>query len=316
MMSNRELQIINKFFLPLAKNKESFGLSTDAALLNNNLVVSSDMMIEGTHFKKNHDPEKLAQKLLRINLSDLAAMGSKPYGYILNLAIPNTSEYWLKKFSDGLLKDSKKFKLKLFGGDICKAPKIFLGLTIFGKKTKKLHTSASACDKSDIFVSGNLGDAAIGYNILYDFKKIKCKEYDKKYFYDKYFLPDPKINIGFKLLGKVDFCTDISDGIYSELSKVSDKSNLEAVIFLDKIPLSLNLKRTLKTNDFNKIFNIILGGGEDYQLLFSAKGKESENLQKVSGFHKVGYFRRGSGVKVMKNKLEKYSQKIKIFSHF
>ena len=62
---------------------------------------------------------------------------------------------------------------------------ITLGLTIFGKKTKKLHTSASACDKSDIFVSGNLGDAAIGYNILYDFKKIKCKEYDKKYFYDK-----------------------------------------------------------------------------------------------------------------------------------
>ena len=316
MMSNRELQIINKFFLPLAKNKESFGLSTDAALLNNNLVVSSDMMIEGTHFKKNHDPEKLAQKLLRINLSDLAAMGSKPYGYILNLAIPNTSDYWLKKFSDGLLKDSKKFKLKLFGGDICNAPKISLGLTIFGKKIKKLHTSASACDKSDIFVSGNLGDAAIGYNILYDFKKIKCNEYDKKYFYDRYFLPDPKINIGFKLLGKVDFCTDISDGIYSEISKVSDKSNLEAVIFLDKIPLSLNLKRTLKTNNFNKIFNIILGGGEDYQLLFSAKGKQSENLKKVNGFHKVGYFRRGKGVKVMKNKLEKYSQKIEIFSHF
>ena len=67
-MSNRELQIINKFFLPLAKNKESFGLSRDAALLNNKLVVSSDMMIEGTHFKKNHDPYKLAQKLLRINL--------------------------------------------------------------------------------------------------------------------------------------------------------------------------------------------------------------------------------------------------------
>ena len=81
------------------------------------------------------------------------------------------------------------------------------------------------------------------------------------------------------MLGKVEFCTDISDGIYSELCKISDKSNLEAVIFLDKIPLSSNLKRTLKANNFKKIYNIVLGGGEDYQLLFSAKGKDSENLQ-------------------------------------
>ena len=315
-MNSREQQIINKFFLPLAKNKESFCLSTDAALLNDNLVVSSDMMVEGTHFKKNHDPEKLAQKLLRINLSDLAAMGSKPYGYILNLAIPTCSDNWLRKFSNGLQKDSKKFKLKLFGGDVSSSPRIFLGLTIFGKKIKKLHTSAFANNRSDIFVSGNLGDAAVGYNILYNFKKIKCTEDDKNYFYDKFFLPDPKINVGFKLLGKVDFCTDISDGIYSELSQISDNSNLEAVLFLDQIPLSPNLKRILKTNNFKKIVNIILGGGEDYQLLFSAKGKKSENLQAASDCHKIGYFRSGKGVKVMKNKSETYVHKIESFSHF
>ena len=315
-MKDRESQIINKFFLPLAKNKESFGLSTDAALLSNNLVVSSDMMIEGTHFKKNHDPEKLAQKLLRINLSDLAAMGSKPYGYILNLAIPTSSDDWLKKFSNGLNKDSKKFKLKLFGGDISHSSKTFLGLTIFGKKINKLHTCAFADYKSDIFVTGNLGDAAVGYNILYDLMKIKCSESDKEYFYDKFFLPEPKINIGTKLLGKVGFCTDISDGIYSELLKISHKSNLEAVIFLDQIPLSTNLKRTLKTNNFEKIFNIILGGGEDYELLFSAKGRESKNLQEISSYHKIGYFKRGRGVKLMKNKSETYLQKIESFSHF
>lgn len=315
-MKDRESQIINKFFLPLAKNRESFGLSSDAALLSNNLVVSSDMMVEGTHFKKNHDPEKLAQKLLRINLSDLAAMGSKPYGYILNLAIPTSSDNWLKKFSNGLDKDSEKFKLKLFGGDISYSSKIFLGLTIFGKKINKLHTCAYANYNSDIFVSGNLGDAAVGYNILYDLKKIKCNVTDKKYFYDKFFLPEPKIDIGIKLLGKVDFCTDISDGIYSELYKISDKSNLEAVIYLDKIPLSSNLKRILEANNFRKMFNIILGGGEDYQLLFSAKGKKSENLQGTRIYHKIGYFRRGKGVKIMKNKSESYLEKIESYSHF
>ena len=117
-------------------------------------------------------------------------------------------------------------------------------------------------------------------------------------------------------MGKVDFCTDISDVIYSELYKISDKSNLEAVIYLDKIPLSSNLKRILEANNFRKMFNIILGGGEDYQLLFSAKGKKSENLQGTRIYHKIGYFRRGKGVKIMKNKSESYLEKIERYSHF
>ena len=87
-MNDHELNAIKKFFLPLAQNRESLKLSTDGALINKDIVVSSDMMIEGTHFKNSDDPKKLAQKLIRINLSDLAAMGSLPYGYILNLAVP------------------------------------------------------------------------------------------------------------------------------------------------------------------------------------------------------------------------------------
>ena len=92
------------------------------------------MMIENVHFKKNHNPKKLAQKLLRVNLSDLAAMGSKPFGYTLNVAIPKTNKTWLKQFSEGLKIDSKKFRIKLFGGDLSRSEKICLSVTIFGKR--------------------------------------------------------------------------------------------------------------------------------------------------------------------------------------
>ena len=96
-----------------------------------------------------------------------------------------------------------------------------------------------------------------------------------------------KLKQWIELLGKVDFCTDISDGIYSELSRVSERSNLESVIFLDQIPLSSRLIWILKNNNFDKIYNIILGGGEDYQLLFSSKSLESKKLQNQKDFTKL-----------------------------
>ena len=261
-MNDHELNAIKKFFLPLAQNRESLKLSTDGALINKDIVVSSDMMIEGTHFKNSDDPKKLAQKLIRINLSDLAAMGSLPYGYILNLAVPKICDKWLKAFSAGLSVDSKKYKIKLFGGDLVRSSKIFISMTIFGKKIKKLHTSSEAKNGSDIFV------------------------------------------------------TDISDGVYSELNRISKKSNLGCVIYTDLIPLSSKLKRILKQNSYDKIFNLILAGGEDYQLLFSAKKSMSKKLSKIKGIFKIGYFKSGNGIKLMKNNFETYNLKIKSFSHF
>ena len=315
-MNDHELNAIKKFFLPLAQNRESLKLSTDGALINKDIVVSSDMMIEGTHFKNSDDPKKLAQKLIRINLSDLAAMGSLPYGYILNLAVPKICDKWLKAFSAGLSVDSKKYKIKLFGGDLVRSSKIFISMTIFGKKIKKLHTSSEAKNGSDIFVTGNLGDAAVGCNICYDLTKIKHSKIDKEYFLNKYFLPEPRIKTGIQLLGKVDFCTDISDGVYSELNRISKKSNLGCVIYTDLIPLSSKLKRILKQNSYDKIFNLILAGGEDYQLLFSAKKSMSKKLSKIKGIFKIGYFKSGNGIKLMKNNFETYNLKIKSFSHF
>lgn len=311
-----EKEIIRKFFAPLANNKESYGLKNDGALINRDLIVSSDMMVEDCHFKKNHDPEKLARKLIRINLSDLAAMGSKPYGYVLNISIPNSDQTWLKKFADGLRKDSEKFKLKLFGGDLTKSKKIFLGLTIFGKKKGKIHLENKAKIGSDIFVSGNIGDAAIGYNLLYNYKKINCSKNLENFFKEKFLLPEPRIKFGRDLLGKVDFCTDISDGLYEEIKNVSENSNLQAVIFVDSIPFSIEAKKIQKKNNSSMLLNLMLGGGEDFELLFSSSKPFNSSLKRNKNFTKIGYFEKGNGVKLVDSNHKRISINIKSFSHF
>ena len=133
---DKEQQIIKKYFYPLANNKESLDLKNDAAFLKKNkLVISSDMMIEDQHFTKDNDPEILAKKLLRINISDLAAMGAIPYGFFLNIALPKKDAMnWIDRFSKGLCSDMQNFEIKLFGGDLSQSSKIFLSMTVLGKK--------------------------------------------------------------------------------------------------------------------------------------------------------------------------------------
>ena len=137
---DKEQQIIRKYFYPLANNEESLELKNDAAFLKKNkLVISSDMMIEDQHFTKDNDPEILARKLLRINISDLAAMGATPYGFFLNIALPKKDAMnWIGRFSKGLCSDMQNFEIKLFGGDLSQSSKIFLSMTVLGKIKK--HT--------------------------------------------------------------------------------------------------------------------------------------------------------------------------------
>ena len=160
-----EKQLIKKYFLPLSKNLESQNLSNDAAIIkkSSDFVVTSDMMIEEVHFDSAINPKNLAKKILRVNLSDLASMGSSPYGYLLNIGMPNNlKEKWINDFCLGLSQDQKKYDLKLFGGDLSSSSKIFLSVTMLGKIKKKFLKSKSTA-KSDIFVTGNLGDSALGY---------------------------------------------------------------------------------------------------------------------------------------------------------
>ena len=321
---DKEQEILNKYFSPLANNKESLSLTNDAAFLDlkRKMVVSTDMMIEGQHFNKNYDPKVLAKKLLRINLSDIAAMGAKPYGYLLNLSVPGPNPInWIKRFVSGLKEDHKKFKLKLFGGDLSKSPIIFLSASIFGLVDKGIHKKMSAREGSEIFVSGNLGNASLGYNLLNN-RRLNLQKIDarsKDYLIKKLYLPQPRIGLGSSLLGCVDFCTDISDGLLKELNKIALFSGLQANVFFSKIPISRVVKNILKSsNDKKKIWNLIFSGGEDYELLFSTNQRKLEILKKKKEkeIYKIGFFSKGIGVRIFDKNGKTIDFQNKGFSHF
>ena len=318
---NEEQKIIQKYFLPIAKNFESLQLSNDAAFLNKkqNMVISSDMMIEDVHFDKFDNPFYLAQKLLRVNLSDIAAMGAIPYGYILNLSIPKLNhKLWLKKFCKGLEKDTKKFNLKLFGGDLGSSKNIFMSVTILGLISGKFHKKTKAYEGSEIFVSGTLGDAGIGLQI----KKGQFSSLNKtvkNFFLSKLHKPIPEIKLGKSLIGIADFCKDISDGFLKEINFITEISNLQANIFLSEIPLSSHLKKIYNNiEDKKKIWEYILCSGEDYRLFFSVSPKNKHLLKKknIKNIKCIGYFQKGKGLVIRDEnkkiiKFQNYG-----FSHF
>ena len=318
---DNEFKIIKDFFLQLADNQNSMKLTNDAAVLNFSdsfLTVSTDMMIEGTHFEGSENPKTIARKLLRINLSDLAAMGAIPYGYLLNLSIPKKNAFiWIKEFVKGLKIDQKKFGLKLLGGDLSQSKKIFISATIFGKAKKKVHLNNTAKEGSNIYVSGTLGDAAIAFNFLK--KKIYLEKKSRNYFLKKLFLPDPKIKLGNFLIDYSDSCTDISDGLYRDLNKLCYHSGICANIFCSKIPLSIFLKKILQnTNNKKKLWETILCGGEDYQLLFSIPKEKIQKFEtkKLRDVHKIGYFSKGQGIKIYNNENKILNLSNIGFSHF
>ncbi len=315
---DKEQQIIRKYFYPLANNEESLELKNDAAFLKKNkLVISSDMMIEDQHFTKDNDPEILARKLLRINISDLAAMGATPYGFFLNIALPKKDAMnWIGRFSKGLCSDMQNFEIKLFGGDLSQSSKIFLSMTVLGKIKKHCHDVNFSKIDSDIYVTGNIGDAPLGFKFSKNFYFSKASKKTKNKLINKFQIPEPRLSIGLKLLNKVEFCTDISDGLSRELSQVSNNSNIQANIFLDSIPLSTEVKEILKLNDRNKILEIILNGGEDYELLFSSSRANRKKLNKIKNISKIGFFSKGKGINYYNTDGKKIDFKKSGFSHF
>ena len=249
-------------------------------------------------------------------------MGCKPYGYILNIAIPKANtDLWLKKFCNGLKLDQKKFNLKLFGGDLSKSKLIFLSITIVGLKQKHIFKCGNAKKGSGIFVSGTIGDAGLGLFLKQNPNFVVDKKL-KNFFLNKLHIPIPRIDLSNNLCGYVDSCTDISDGLIIDLKKLASLSNLKSRIFLNQIPLSIHAKKLKKIiNDDNFFWEKILTGGDDYELVFSM----SESKQKLffkrksklaSNIKKIGFFDEGSGITILNCKNIELKQMKFGYSHF
>ena len=272
-----EFDYIEKYFRPLT-NKYAFDLKNDAAIFNQksslDLIISTDTLAEGIHFFGNEDPADIAKKSLRVNISDMAAMGAKPIFYNLSLSLPkHKANYFIPKFAKGLREDQEIFDINLIGGDLTSSLKhINITITIFGETYNGKSIPRDGAKVGDsLYVSGILGLSKIGLDNfnsnLHEFQEAKRK----------YILPQPRVDLGISLENIANSMIDISDGLVQDAVHLAKNSKLTLELNLSKIPIP-----NIKSLDKKLIFNSALYGGDDYELLFSCNNFNESLVEELS----------------------------------
>jgi thiamine-monophosphate kinase len=283
-----EFELIARLFAPLSRGfPGAYGLEDDVAYLalkggllreGEELVVKTDALIAGVHFLENDPADLVARKLIRVNLSDLAAKGARPLVYTIALMLPDSVEFaWLERFADGLRTDQVEFGIALAGGDTDRTPgPLALSLTALGAipaRARLLRSAAEVCD--GIYVSGTIGDGALGLKAIRG-QLGGLSERDRAFLAERYRLPRPRLQLGARLRSLVHATMDISDGLVGDLQHICDASHVGARIEAPRVPLSDAARAALA--DAPSLIESVLGGGDDYELLFTAPLKRDESL--------------------------------------
>ena len=295
-----EFERIARFFAPLA-GPGALGLKDDVALIDGpsgtQYVLKTDSIVENIHFFSDDPPGRIAQKLLRVNLSDLAAKGARPLGYLLAMALPTTrDEAWLDAFSKGLAEDQKRYRIALLGGDSDRTDgPITLTVTAIGTVDRgKALLRRGARPGDRVYVSGTLGDAALGLAALKrELPKLPRRHRD--HLIDRYRLPQPRLDLGRRLIGIASAAMDISDGLVADLGHLCDVSEVAAIVETTLLPLSNAARAALAANP--SLIADIVGGGDDYELLFTARSLPGRSVAKGS-VAQIGRIEAGRGVTV------------------
>ena len=275
-----EFELIKNFFKKISKNNLSaIDLNDDVFFdKKKKLVISVDTYNEGIHFPNFKHPDLVIKKVLRSSISDLIAKGVKPEYYFISGSgnNKNFSKKNLKKISNSLKQEQKKYDLELSGGDTTNSNKVSFSITTVGF-SKKIILRNKAKLNDDIYVTGNIGDSFVGLKIIKN--KIKINSKLKKYFVRQYYC----INLPYKVYKEIykfaNTSMDISDGLIVDMKKLINKQNLSFDINVNKIPISKNLKFYLKK--YKKLRTQCLFNGDDYQILFTAPSKKRSLIQSI-----------------------------------
>lgn len=278
-----EFGLIARYFAPLAAQAPgSLGLTDDAALLDvpsgKQLVVTTDAMVAGVHFLADDPPELIARKLLRVNLSDLAAMGAGPLAYTLACALPSdTSETWISQFATGLAADQAIFGTALVGGDTVSTDgPLTLSLTALGSvDTGRALRRNGASPGDDVYVSGTIGDAFLGLAVVQGRVDV-ANPTERAWLIERLRLPTPRLALGAALAGQASAAADISDGLVADLGHICETSGCAACIDLDAVPMSAAACHAV--TDLQPLRHSLLTGGDDYELVFTAPTSARERL--------------------------------------
>ena len=276
-----EFQLIKNYFSKLSnKNKGSLNLNDDVFFdKSKKLVVSVDTYIEGIHFINFKKPDLVIKKIIRSSISDIICKGVKPKYYFISGSGNNKSfsSVNLKKISNSLKQEQKKYNIFLGGGDTVYSNKLSFTITSVGFSNKIIFRNKAKLN-DDIYVTGNLGDSFTGLNILK--KNIYVNNSLNKYFEKKYYLPNLHLELSNKLLTFANTSIDISDGLIADLEKLINRQKFSYELNLVNVPISRNLEKLLIKKKLDKISYI--SQGDDYQILFTANSSKSRIINKTA----------------------------------
>ena len=301
-----EFDLIARFFEPLSRAAPgAFALGNDGAVLDlpagASLVVTKDLMVAGVHYPEGEEPSVLARRLLRVNLSDLAAMGAGATAYALGLALPrDVDDAWVEAFAAGLARDQEAFGVALIGGDtVATGGPAVLSLTAFGAVAgAACLTRSGAGAGDDIYVSGTIGDATLGLRVVRG-ELATLEPADRAALAERFRLPEPRLALGAALNGLATCAIDVSDGLVADLGHLCTESEVAARIAADDVPFSDAARRTLAGGEA-EIAGLVTGG-DDYELLFCAPHSKRDAIDALGRrldlpLTRIGVIERGQGV--------------------
>lgn len=268
-----EDSLIARYFRPLATEPGAFDLADDAAILKalgEDIVVTTDALVEGVHFLPGDPSDTIAQKALRVNLSDLAAKGAVPAGFVLTLALRAVDDAWLAPFARGLKADASRFGCPLLGGDTVSTPgPLMISIAAFGRVGAGRMVRRNGAKPGDrVVVTGTIGDGALGLDILRGGRVAAALAGDngaREMLVDRYRVPQPKTMLAPAVRDHANAAMDVSDGLAGDLAKLCVASGVSAVIDVPSIPLSPAAAAALAAGGVG--METLISGGDDYEIL-------------------------------------------------
>ncbi|MCP4386062.1 MAG: thiamine-phosphate kinase [Hyphomicrobiales bacterium] len=278
-----EFALIERYFRPLAADPGAFGLTDDAAVFvpksGEDLVLQADLITEGVHFFAADPPAAIAAKALRVNLSDLAGKGATPVGYLLSLALgPAWTEDWVRGFADGLAADQERFRVTLYGGDTNRSANgLTISIAAFGRLPAGSIVRRSGAAPGDIvFVSGTIGDAALGLRIRQGTIDAMPAGKAADHLLERYLFPQPRTELAPTLRRYATSALDVSDGLMGDFAHLCRASKVGGELDVTALPLSAGARR-LADHDPSAL-TTILTGGDDYEILATVPEPDADSF--------------------------------------
>jgi thiamine-monophosphate kinase len=320
-----EDRLIARFFEPLATHPGALNLSDDAAFITpppgHDLVLKADAIIGGVHFFPDDPAHAVAQKALRVNLSDLAAKGARPLGFLLSLGLPkDIGEAWLADLAQGLRSDAEAFACPLFGGDTVRSPgPIMVSVAVFGAVPEGSMVRRAGAQEGDrVFVTGTIGDAALGL-VLRQGATWTLTGAQREHLLSRYLLPQPRNALAEAVRTHASAAMDVSDGLAGDFAKLCRVSHVGAEIDAGRVPLSDAARAAIAADP--PMLETALTGGDDFEIVCTVPAAKADGFRGAAEAAQVavtdiGEVMAGEGARFRGADAKPLAFKRTSFSHF